>query len=212
MSTTLYLVRHGETEWNRQFRFQGCKDIELSNEGKEQALFLKLRFNGNFDIIYTSPLKRALETANIISNEFGFEPIILNDIREINFGKWEGLTIKEIAENYPEEFKVWKTDKDEAPMCEGDLSLRNASIRAKQAIIDVVKQNKNKTVVIVAHGGIIKAGMLGIFELDMCMYHKMVLGNTAIVQIDFNEDLEPKLVKFNDTSHLDENHKVRSFV
>lgn len=212
MGTILNLVRHGETEWNKQLKFQGCRDVELSKEGREQALFLKKRFNGQFDVIYTSPLKRAIETAKIISNEFGFEPIILNDIREIDFGKWEGLTIQKIAEQYPKEFKIWRTDKKEAPMCDGDLSIKNASIRAKDAIIEVVKQNQNKNIVIVAHGGIIKAGIIGLFELDMSMYHKMLLGNTAVTQINFNENLEPVLVKFNDMTHLDEKHKIKSFV
>src|SRR5665647_1456916 len=66
MNTTITLVRHGETSWNALGKFQGCNDIELSNEGIQQAQYLSKRFVNNFDHIYTSPLKRARQTAEII--------------------------------------------------------------------------------------------------------------------------------------------------
>ena len=67
MKTKVFLVRHGETEWNKLGKFQGCKDIDLSEEGFIQAKYLFNRFNNDFDYIYTSPLKRALQTAQVIT-------------------------------------------------------------------------------------------------------------------------------------------------
>lgn len=202
MNTRIFLVRHGETEWNRLGKFQGCVDIDLSKEGIVQATHIKNRFNGNFDYIYTSPLKRALDTAKIISSNKNTIPMVIDDIREINFGDWEGLTIKDIIKNYPKEYDVWQNDELDAPLCGGDLSIKNASIRAKNAILKVANENKGKTSIIVAHGGIIKAGLIGIFNWKMTMYHRMILGNTSVCEIRFNKDMEPTLMSLNDTSHL----------
>lgn len=212
MKTKVFLVRHGETEWNRLGKFQGCKDINLSKEGIVQASYLSKKFNNNFDFIYTSPLKRALQTAEVISANKEIKPIIINELREINFGEWEGLTLKEISNNFPKEFNNWRNDKIEAPMCGGDLSLKNASRRAKNAITEIVDKHKEKKILIVAHGGIIKAGLIGLFEWDMTMYHKINLGNTAICEINFDLSLNPTIVKINDTSHLPNNYIIKSYV
>lgn len=212
MKTKVFLVRHGETEWNKLGKFQGCKDIDLSEEGILQAQYLSEKFNDNFDYIYTSPLKRAVQTSELIATNKEIRPIIINELREINFGEWEGLTLKEISNNFPEEFNNWRNDKVEAPMCGGDLSLKNASKRAKAAITEIADKHKEKKILIVAHGGIIKAGLIGLFELDMTMYHKINLGNTAICELDFDLDLNPTILKINDTSHLPNNYIINSYV
>lgn len=212
MKTTLYLVRHGETEWNALGKFQGCKDIALSPQGINQAKYVSDRLKGKFDYIYSSPLKRAYKTASIIGMQGGFKIEILNDLREINFGDWEGMTVKEIKDNFPSEFEIWRSDISEAPLCGGDLSIKNAAIRAKNAILDTVKKHKGKRIVMVAHGGIIKAGLIGIFGWNMTMYHRIALGNTSICQINFNEKMQPTIVTLNDTTHLPEEYKVKSYV
>jgi probable phosphoglycerate mutase len=212
MKTKVFLVRHGETEWNRLGKFQGCKDIDLSNEGVIQAQYLFKKFNDDFDYIYTSPLKRAVQTAEVISANKEIKPIIINELREINFGEWEGLTINEISNTFPKEFNYWRNDKLEAPMCGGDLSLKNASSRAKNVITKIVDKHKEKKILIVSHGGIIKSGLIGLFEWDMTMYHKINLGNTAICEIDFDYDLNPTIIKINDTSHLPNNYFIKSYV
>ena len=208
MKTTVLLIRHGETEWNKLGKFQGCTDIALAEEGIKQAELLKNRLNGNFDYIYSSPLIRAIETANILSSSTDKEVILASEIREINFGEWEGLTIHEIAEKYPEVFKAWRTDKRESYICGGDSSINNAANRAKNCILDIVKKHKGKKIVIVAHGGIIKAGLIGLFGWDMTMYHKMALGNTCINKLTFDEDLMPALITLNDTNHLNSEVKT----
>lgn len=208
MKTTLLLVRHGETEWNKLGKFQGCTDIELSKNGINQAKNLKEKLNGDFDYIYSSPLKRAYETARVVAEDTSKDVTVLKDIREINFGDWEGLTINQIAEKYPEIFKVWRTDKEEAPFVGGDASIRNAVNRALNCVIEVIKNHKGEKIVIVAHGGIIKATLIGLFKWDMSMYHKMALGNTCINTITFNDELKPVIVNINDVSHLEDDVKT----
>ncbi|KHD17078.1 histidine phosphatase family protein [Clostridium butyricum] len=203
MKTTIMLIRHGETEWNILGKFQGSTDIPLSNEGIRQAFMLKERLKSDFDYIFSSPLKRAYETAKILCDESGKQVSIAEEIREINFGKWEGLTVKGIAEKYPDIFNEWRNDKREGKFCGGDMSTLNASIRAKNCIMEIANKHKGKKIVIVAHGGIIKAGLIGIFEWDMSMYHKIALGNTCVNTITFNDDMKPALLGLNDTNHLD---------
>lgn len=202
MKTTVLLIRHGETEWNTLGKFQGCTDIALSDEGVKQAKLLKDRIQGKFDYIYTSPLSRALETAKILVDGIDKKVIIEPEIREINFGAWEGLTIKEISTKHPEIFNAWRTDRFESFILGGDNSIKNAANRAKKCIIDIVSKHKGEKIVIVAHGGIIKAGLIGVFEWDMTMYHKIALGNTCINTLTFEEDFRPSLIGLNDTNHL----------
>lgn len=208
MKTKVLLIRHGETEWNTLGKFQGCTDIALSEDGIKQAKLLNDRLKGEFDYIYASPLSRALETAKILVSDNNKEVTIAPDIREINFGEWEGLTVKEIKEKYPEMFKAWRTDKKESYICGGDASIHNAVNRATKCILDIVSKHKGKKIVIVAHGGIIKAGLIGIFEWDMTMYHKMALGNTCINTIVFNDEMMPALIGVNDTNHLESDAKT----
>ena len=208
MNTTVVLIRHGETEWNKLGKFQGGTDIALSDDGIKQAELLRDRINGDFDYIYASPLSRAFETAKIVASNSNSKVIIAPEIREINFGEWEGLTIKGISEKYPEIFKVWRTDKVEGNFIGGDLSIHNASNRATKCILDIVRKHEGKKIVIVAHGGIIKAGLIGIFEWDMTMYHKMLLGNTCINTIIFNKEMKPILECLNDTNHLNTEAKT----
>jgi len=209
MNTTITLVRHGETKWNTLGKFQGCQDTNLSNKGILQAQYLNKRFANNFDYIYTSPLKRARQTAEIISQSSDTAFMVELGLREINFGEWEGLTIKEIEANFPEKFIEWRNDEVNGPMCGGDLSIKKASIRAKKAILKIAKEHPGNNIIIVAHGGIIKAGLIGIFDLKMTMYHKIILGNTSVCKIIFDDKLSPKIITLNDTSHLPDNYDIK---
>lgn len=84
----------------------------------------------------------------------------------------------------------------------------NAANRAKNCVLNIINEHKGKKIAIVAHGGIIKAALIGLFEWDMTMYHKMALGNTCINTLTFDKDLIPALVSLNDTNHLKCNAKT----
>lgn len=202
MKTTLLLIRHGETEWNVLGKFQGGQNIDLSEAGNYQAELLSKRLNGDFDAVYSSPLNRALATARSVCSYSRLFPVPIKDLTEIHFGTWEGLTFKEIKETYPEHFMKWRTDATVGPMYDGELSIRNASLRAKSCILDLVSKHSDQKIVVVSHGGLIKAALVGLFNWQMTMYHQMILGNTCITTIQFDEELKPILIGLNDTSHL----------
>lgn len=202
MQTTLLLIRHGQTPWNTLGKIQGCTDIALEDEGRFQAQLLSEKLNGNFAAIYTSPLQRAYETATILAVPSMLSPIAIDALREINFGLWEGLTFKEVAAQYPEAYASWKQDELEAPLCGSDGSIKKCSLRVRACILELVRKHQGETIVAVSHGGLIKAALIGLFDLKMTMYHQMAFGNTCVTTIRFTEELNPILIGLNDTNHL----------
>ncbi len=208
MKTELILVRHGETDWNKEGKFQGSTEIDLSQEGIIQAQFLKDAFKGNFDYVYTSPLRRARQTAEILCQDAkDRNPAAVPDLREINFGAWEGLTITQIREQYPSEYLSWRSDEGQGNLVDSDdLSLRSAADRGAGAILKLAEKHAGKKILVVAHGGILKAALIGIFEWKMSMYHRFFLGNTSVTRIFIGNSQLPILLTLNDTSHLQEEY------
>lgn len=202
MATTLLLIRHGETPWNLEGRVQGCTDIDLSNAGRLQAKLLADRLKGNFDAVYSSPLNRAFETGEILCQNTKHTPTKIQDLIEVNFGSWEGLTFPEIKESYLEHYTKWRTDEQVGPMYDGEKSIQNVARRAKNCITELIKKHPDETIVIVSHGGFIKSALIGLLDLKTNMYHKFTLGNTCITTLRFDEELNPVLLGLNDTCHL----------
>jgi len=160
--TTLTLIRHGITEWNKQGRYCGSKDIGLSNLGRLQAkrLAKKIKLNG-FDKIYSSCRKRSLQTARIL---FGKEKIIkVNALREIHFGKLEGLRHKEILKVYGKDYQKWIED----PYCNNVLGVESMAAfkkRVSTSLRNIAKVNPGKNLAIVCHGGVIAIFISGIIK------------------------------------------------
>ena len=202
MITTLLLIRHGETPWNTLGKVQGMTNIDLSENGIMQAKCLRDRLNGHFSAVYSSPLNRAYETAQILCENTSIEPIKIDDLREINYGSWEGLTFKEIARDYKTGYETWKTDEEKGTMVDGDQSIYNVSVRGRNCVLDLIKKHPGETIAIVSHGGFIKSTLIGLFGWKMTMYHHFALGNTCITTIDFTDELKPILIGINDTHHL----------
>lgn len=203
MATIVYLIRHGETEWNKLGRFQGSTDIALSEDGVKQAYLAAEVLKGKFDYIYASPLSRAKHTADIIGEAGHITAQIEPDISEINFGLWEGLTYEEIKEQYPKELASW-INPLEGYLMSDDLSIKNVGKRAGSAIRRLVKDHLGERIVLVAHGGILKAGIIDLFDWNLNMYHKIFLGNTSITKLIFKKNDSPILAALNNTSHLPE--------
>ncbi len=202
MKTTLLLIRHGETSWNALGKFQGRQNIALSETGVHQAKLLKKRLSGDFSAVYSSPLDRALLTAEIICSETPLSPQPVPALTEIHFGSWEGLTYHEISQNYPDHFLKWRTDEKVAPMYDGELSIYSVSLRARSCIMELISKHPDEKLVVVSHGGFIKAALIGLFNWNMTMYHQIALGNTCVNTIKFDKNNLPVLMSLNDTSHL----------
>lgn len=202
METTLLLTRHGQTPWNALGKIQGCTDINLGTQGIEQAQQLSKRLQGNFTKLYSSPLQRAYETACIVGEPIKLTPIILDELKEINFGAWEGLSFQEVATHYPEDYYAWHNDPSTASITNGEQSLKQYSLHSRDTLLNLVQKHTGETIVVVSHVGFIRASLIGLFDFKMKLYHQLALGNTCINTIKFDKDFQPILVGLNDTHHL----------
>jgi probable phosphoglycerate mutase len=146
--TSLYLVRHGETDWNAQRRIQGSTDIPLNEKGRAQAEATgKLLARRTWDGIYSSPLSRAFETASIISSELGLgRPATVPAIVERNYGEAEGLDGEQIERRFPGDSPV-----------PGRESHEEVAERALPALVSLAVSRPGESLIVVTHGGVIRS-------------------------------------------------------
>ncbi|MBQ3693664.1 MAG: histidine phosphatase family protein [Synergistaceae bacterium] len=150
------LARHGQTEWNKEFRFQGKTNVQLTEEGKRQAHALAERLSSwPPDVIYTSPLDRALYTAQAIAERHNMKPIVLDELEEINFASWEGQSINGLDHEQHEIFSRWRADPFFNPP-EGAETWPELSERLSRAVNKFLAGN-HKRIIAVSHGGIMRA-------------------------------------------------------
>ncbi len=199
----LYLVRHGESEWNILSKVQGQSNISLTDKGREQARKVAERLvNEKIDLIFSSDLNRAFETAQIIGKNLNLEVNGFKELREIKFGVWEGLTTKEIEEKYMKEHILWMTEPHKLNLPEAER-LIDLQERLLKIVNYLVKENVNKNILIVSHGTAIKTLILGILGIDLSVYNRLSISNVSLSIIEYR-DYSPVLRVLNDTSHLKE--------
>lgn len=152
--TKLWLIRHGQTDWNLAGRWQGqTSDAPPLNEtGRAQALAIREKLaDSNFAAVYSSDLLRAKQTAEIIATPLG-SPVVLDArLREMNLGAWEGMLSEDIAAQYPRELEERKRDPLHARAPQGE-SPADVAARVFSVMDEITSQHPNETVVIVAHG------------------------------------------------------------
>lgn len=202
MSCRVYLIRHGETEWNTTMKFQGMTDIPLSERGRQQAVSLGKRLAGlKPDAFYASDLVRAYETATIISGQQGMPIETVPGLRELNFGAWEGLTITEIKRLYPVTIKQWWENPFSIRIPGGE-TYSELIERSVNAIKEIVTRHSNGQVVVVSHGGAIRSIVGSVLGIDLGKYWRLGLHNGSLSILDFTGWEYGILTLFNDCSHL----------
>lgn len=199
----LYLVRHGESEWNKLKKIQGQIDIPLTEKGIEQAKLIGKRLiNEGIEKIYTSDLKRAYDTASIIGKMLNIDVIPLKELREINFGIWEGLTTDIIKSKFSKERELWLKN-PEMLKVEGAESILELQLRAMNEINKIISNNNIDNVLIVSHSATLKTIILGLLNMDISHFKNMTLNNVSLSIIEFRQ-YNRVLTLLNDTSHLKE--------
>ena len=198
---TLLIVRHGESVWNAEGRIQGHTDIGLSDKGAEQARLLGKRLAQlPIDVAYTSDLKRSSETAKLA---LGDRDIVLNEsprLREYHKGSFEGLTLPEIKSRFPDEYpRYLEKNLDYAPR-DGETT-RGVSMRMAMVFSEIKARHLNETVLVVGHGGSLRAAMVSLLGLPLEGNWSFVFGNCGLTMVDTYQD-NAVLRLFNDTSHL----------
>lgn len=201
--TKIYLIRHGQSEWNKETRIQGQKNTKLTDYGKEQAIKLGKRLiNENIHIIYSSDLERAYNTGKLISNSIHKQLIPSKSLREMNFGLWEGLTINEIKDSFDEDYTKWRKDPHTLRI-NGAESLFELKERSMGFVNQIINMNQGKNIAIVSHSATLKTIILGLLGLDLSYYKNFTLSNVSLSIIECR-DYNNVLTLLNDTSHLKE--------
>lgn len=152
----VWLVRHGQTDWNLAGRIQGQTDTELNDAGRAQAHQLGESLLAESRIpkaVYSSPQKRALETAEIVGGYFRLKPTPVEDFREIFSGSWEGLTWEEIQGRWPEEYAYYMKDRYSHRQMDGE-SLKSVIDRTLAAL-EKIKETGQEPVLVVTHSAVI---------------------------------------------------------
>jgi alpha-ribazole phosphatase len=178
MVTKIYLIRHGETEGAETKRYKGHIDVPLSGNGIRQMervaeyISAKVRKRGSAEVtvrravplqnvndsgllsaVYCSDLSRAVKSAEIIAAPHGLKPVVMTELRERNFGAWEGMTFDEIRERWPDEFKAWARNPLAFSPIRGESTIEVKS-RALKAFKAITEERPNGDIAIISHGGV----------------------------------------------------------
>ncbi|HET6584724.1 MAG TPA: histidine phosphatase family protein [Nannocystaceae bacterium] len=203
MSTTrVYLVRHGATTVTAEDRFAGSTDVELSDEGRQQAQALGRRLASvPLSQIYSSPMKRAVSTATYIAEPHRLVPTEIWALHEVDHGRWEGRTRDEAAREFPEEFAAWTEDPFRcAP--EGGESGVQVMARALAAMRTIVERDRGQTIAVVSHKATIRLLVCAWLGIDARGYRdRMDQSPAALNALDFKDPTQARLLLFNDISH-----------
>jgi broad specificity phosphatase PhoE len=153
--TTIFLARHGESDWNVEKRFQGHTDRPLTERGREQAYALADLVAGEkIAAIYTSPLSRAQETAEIVAARVGLEPVALPELREVDTGSWSGLSRADVEARFPEGFARWRSG---GSGWEDGETYEEMAERVIGVLGTVAEAHPDGRVLVISHGGPIRA-------------------------------------------------------
>ena len=170
--TTVWLARHGESDWNAAKRFQGRSDRPLTPLGRQQAKALasELASSSSLSVIYTSPLRRALETAAVVGEQVGLEPVPDDDLREVDVGSWTGLRRAEVEARYPDAFERWL---DGGEGWDDGESYAEMSARVLAALVRISGSHPGDELLVVSHGGPIRAIQAAAAGMDVHAYRKL---------------------------------------
>jgi broad specificity phosphatase PhoE len=187
--TTLYLARHGESDWNAANRFQGHSDRPLTELGRRQAEALagKLESHAALTAIYSSPLARAYETASIVGARLGLQPTPVDDLREVDVGGWSGLSRSEVEARYPDAFRRWL---DGGEGWEDGETYADMAARVLDALRRIAGSHTDEDVLVVSHGGPIRAIHAFAAGIDVHAYRRLnrVEGNADVSRVAVEGD------------------------
>jgi 2,3-bisphosphoglycerate-dependent phosphoglycerate mutase len=183
VATTIVLVRHGETDWNRDNRFQGHADPPLNDNGRAQARALATELRPlRFAVAYTSPLRRAAETAAILAEELHLEARPDESLKEVDVGSWSGLTRTEVEARFPLGFARWL---EYGHGWDDGETYDELGSRVVSGLIRIAGEHDGEEVLAVTHGGPIRSALAAAQRVafDDARRSIHVIGNCAVVRL-----------------------------
>jgi alpha-ribazole phosphatase len=198
------LVRHGESVWNGERRIQGHRDPPLSERGRRQADLVLARLaphvGAGVAAVFTSPLRRAAETAERIGEIFRLPVVPDPDLREMGLGTWEGMTVPEIQAAFPGAYEGWLSDPLAAPAPGGE-ALPAFAARTTAAFARMQAAHPDRDLIVVSHGGVIKSLLCAVLGLESRYLFRLKQDNTALNVVEVGPAVR-RVVLLNDTCHL----------
>jgi probable phosphoglycerate mutase len=203
--TRIYLVRHGATQLSAEDRFAGATDVELSDEGRQQASALAERLkDDDVAAVYCSPMKRTRETASILAAPHSLTPIPEVGLREIDHGRWEGRTRSEVELQFSSEYQQWEQDPLTFAPEGGECGL-DVMARSLPVIRRIVEAHDGDNVVVVSHKATIRLLISSVLGFDARGYRDRLDQAPACLNVlDFKDPVRARLMLFNDISHYGE--------
>ena len=199
--TEIYLVRHGQTAWNKEEIFRGRTDIPLDETGLREAQLAAGYFRGKeIHAIYSSPLLRAFQTAQEIAKVCGLGVTPLQGIIDMNFGGWEGRSLQEVREKDQERYRQWREEPHRVKIPGGE-TLDEVRVRSMATLEKMVESHSGRTLVFVSHRVINKVILCGIVGLDNSHFWQIGQDTTAINLIEHKNGIYI-LSLLNETCHL----------
>jgi ribonuclease H / adenosylcobalamin/alpha-ribazole phosphatase len=200
--TTTVLLRHGDTRLSPEHRFSGLRDVPLSANGTRQAraAACRLATGAPIDAVISSPLRRAAATAAIAARELALTAVIDDDLRETDFGKWDGLTLEEIQQRWPAAAAAWRRDPEQAPP--GGESFAATAHRVNRARDRLLRDHGGQTVLVVSHITPIKILLCQALGVPLGTLYRLYLGSACINEIQWHSRGFASVHRVNDTSHL----------
>jgi phosphoserine phosphatase len=202
--TRIYLVRHGTTDWNKEEIFRGRAECQLNETGQEEARALVSYFQDvPIATITSSPLSRAMGTANPTAESEGLPVIPDPAFTDIDFGQWQGLRVQEVQGRYPDLYRLWREDPGAVSFPQGE-TLTQVRRRAWEGLMKLTTGNPNRTVLIVTHRVVTKVLICAALGLDDSHFWQVKQDSTAINCLEFTRGIF-NIVLINDTCHLKAN-------
>jgi probable phosphoglycerate mutase len=203
MSLKLYLLRHGETIYSRTGGYCGDLDPELTDNGQRMAAaFAKAHQAIAWDAVFVSPMKRTIATAKPLCEAIGIEMQFRDGLRELRYGKWEGLTNEFVKENYSEDYLRWLTEPAWNPPTGGETAVQLAS-RASLAIAEIQEQYASGNVLVVSHKATIRVIFCSLLGIDLGRYRDRIDVPAASLSLIQFGALGPMLKILGDRSFMD---------
>lgn len=195
----LVLARHAESAWNAERRFQGRTDVGLSDSGLAQAAALaRAVARRRVGAIYSSPLRRARETAEIVANERGLAVTLVNELRELSLGVWEGRTVDDVLATEAEAYRNWRERPYDCPPPEGE-HIADVARRVLPVMELIVSSHADgQEALVVSHGGVISVYLCHLLGLSPNALWQLAIGNASLSIVD-----PPRVLTLNDTAHLE---------
>ena len=201
MSTKIFIIRHGETAWNRGQIFRGTYDIPLNENGKQQArLAAQSLKNVKIHAAYTSPLSRAKESAEIITNSHGISPVIHNGFIDMDYGEWTGKENSEVAKIWPDDHAAW-TKNPHTVRPPGGTTLKEIFNNSFTAMEKLAKKHNGETIAIFSHRVVNKVLIIGALSFRLEQFPFVIQGNCCINEIEKTPN-GYLIHSINDVSHI----------